>query len=139
MTTYAAFVTAISDLTITGVTRTWDTTPESFGAADMPVQFVRLPEGEQAPAPATCLETENTKSIDLVVCIGPAGLETASQNFNDTVAMMDYVAASLDAWNIAPAQNGLIVEYTITTSGAVGVEVGGVSYWAVIATVAITG
>ena len=139
MTTYAALVTAISGLSITGVNRSEDTTPNDIGAADCPFQFVRLPEGEYAAAPATCTETGTTKSIDLVVCIQPVGLETASQNFDDTVAMMDYVETALHAWDIAPAQNGLIVEYSISTSGTTGVSVGGADYWAVIAAVTITG
>ena len=139
MTTYAALVSAISGLTITGVNRTEDSTPQSMGAADLPFQFVRLPDGEHAPAPATCYETGTTKSIELVVCLKPAGLETASQNFDDTVAMMDYVEAAIKAWDILPAQNGLIVEHSIATSADVGVSVGGADYWAVIATITITG
>jgi len=139
MTTYAALVSAISGLSITGVNRSEDSTPNDIGAADLPFQFVRLPEGEYAPSPATCTETGTSKSIELVVCIQPAGLETASQNFDDTVAVMDYVEAALHAWDIAPAQNGLIVEYSISTSGSGGVSIGGSDYWAVVATVTITG
>jgi hypothetical protein len=139
MTTFAAFVTAISELTITGVNRSEDSTPESMGAADLPFQFVRLPEGESAAAPIDCRETGETKSIDLVVCIKPAGLETAEQNFDDTVAMMDYIRTALIAWDAATAQLGLVVEYSIATSGDVGISVGGVDYWGVIATITITG
>jgi hypothetical protein len=137
MTTYAAFVTAISGLTITSVNRTLDSTPGSIGAADLPFQFVRLPEGDFAPSPASCLETGKIRSIDLVVCIEPAGLEMASQNFDDTVAMMDYIETALDTYS--NANDHLVFEYDIVTSGAAGVDVGGASYWAVIATVTITG
>ena len=70
-----------------------------------------------ADAPSSCLETGKTRSLDLVVCIEPAGLNIASQNFDDTVAMMDYIETALDAWNIAPAQNGLIVEYSLAAGG----------------------
>lgn len=136
MTTYAAFVTAISDLTITGVTRLEDTTPESIGAADLPFQFVRLPSGDFADAPVTCTEVGTTKTIDLVVCVQSSGLGLADLNYEDTVTMMDYVETALIAWDAAVAQNGVLVEYSITAGDE---EVGDVSFWSVVATVTIKG
>lgn len=133
MTTFASFVTSISGLSITGVERTYTSTPESIGAADLPAQFVRLPDGEATYSPETCIETGKTRSIELVVCIEPVALEVADQNFDDTIAMMDYIETALDTWNAA--QNTMLFSYSISTSGNAPVVVGDTAYWAVIASV----
>ena len=135
MTTFASFVTSMGGLSITGVERTYTSTPESIGAADLPAQFIRLPAGEAAYAPEDCASVGKTRSIELVVCIEPAALEVAKQNFDDTIAMMDYVETALDTWNAA--QNTMLFSYSISTSGNAPVAVGDTYYWAVIA--AITG
>ena len=135
MTTFASFVSSMGGLTITGVERTWTSTPESIGTADLPAQFIRLPDGEAAYAPDDCISTGKTRNIELVVCIEPAALEVAKQNFADTIAMMDYIETALDAWNAA--QNSMLFSYSISTSGNAPVFIGDTAYWAVIA--AITG
>ena len=139
MTTFASLVTSISGLTITSVTRTYTSTPESLGKADLPAQFIRLPSGNVGYAPADCDETEITRTIELVVCIEPVALETASQNFDDTVEMMDYMQSAVSTWAYLPAQNGVAITYSISTSGDAPVYVGDTAYWAVIATIAARG
>jgi len=133
MTTFASFVSSMSGLEISGVQRSYTYAPESLGAADLPAQFVRLPEGDLTYAPDNCQAIGKTRTIDLIVCLEPANLETASRNYDDTVAMMDYIETALDAWNAA--QGAVMFSYSISTSGTAPVYVGSTPYWAVIASI----
>jgi hypothetical protein len=135
MTTFASLVTSISGLTITGVNTTFDYTPESIGNADLPASFVRLPSGDVGFSPADCLASQKVRTIELVVLIKPVGLETAEQNFSDTVTMLDSVDTAVGTWAYLPAQNGIAITYSLSTSGDAPEIVGDSSYWAVIATI----
>ena len=130
MTTFASLVSSVSSIEVAGVQRRYTYTPESLGAADLPAQFVRLPDGSTGHAPTSCLEYQKERAIELVVCIEPANLETAQQNYADTVEMMDYIETALDAWIGAQ-----LFSYTISTSGSAPVYVGSTPYWAVIASI----
>ena len=135
MTTFASFVTSISGLSITGIERTYTSTPESIGTADLPAQFVRLPSADAGYAPADCDETEVVRTIELVVCIEPVGLGTASQNFDDTVTMLDYMQTAISTWIFLPAQDNIAVTYSLATSNDAPIVVGDTTYWGVIATI----
>ena len=134
MTTFASLVTAISGLTVTGVSKTYTYTPESLAAEDLPAQFVRLPDGVMTAAPSNCYEVGKTREIELVVCVEPLALEMVSQNYDDTVAMMDYVESAIDTWN--DSQSSLVVAYSVA---ALGLPVGDTNYWAVVATITARG
>ena len=135
MTTFASLVTAISGLTITGVSTKFDYTPESLGNADLPAQFPRLPNGDAGYAPADCDETEMVRTLELVICIEPVGLGTDEQNFDATVAMLDTANSSISTWVFLPAQNNIAVSYSLSTSGDSPIVVGDTAYFGVIATI----
>jgi len=135
MTTFTSLVASISGLTITGVNTTFDYTPESLGNADLPASFVRLPVGEVGFAPADCIDSQKTRTIELVVCVKPVGLETAEQNFEDTVTMLDSVDTAVGTWAYLPAQNGVAITYSLSTSGTSPEIVGDTAYYAVVATI----
>jgi len=135
MTTFASLVTSISGLSITGVNTSYAYTPESLGNADLPASFVRLPSGTIGFSPADCLDSQKTRSIELVVCIKAIDLGTAEQNFADTVTMLDSVDTAVGTWAYLPAQNGIAIEYSLSTSGTAPEIVGDSAYYAVIATI----
>jgi hypothetical protein len=64
-----------------------------------------------------------------------AGQDNPEPNYDATVAMMDNVEAALDAYALTVTDVRL--DYSITTSGQEPVFAGGISFWAVIATVNI--
>jgi hypothetical protein len=134
MTTFASLVSSISGLTITGVNRTYTSIPESLSTADLPAQFVRLPNGVMTYAPSNCYQVGKTRDIELVICVEPLALEVADQNFDDTVAMMDYVETAIDTWN--DSQTSLLVEYNVAASA---LRVGETDYWAVITSISARG
>ena len=75
----------------------------------------------------------------LVVCIQPAVHEMTATNFSSVVAMLDYMNTALRTWKFATAQNGLMITYSLTTSGDAPVIVGDTGYWAVTATITAEG
>ena len=129
MTTYAAFTTAVSGVSISGVTRQYTYAPDALNTADLPASFIRLPSGgtNLGTLASACSATGNVRNVDLVVCIEPTNQEQTSQNMSDTITMMDSVETALDT-----LYDNLIMEYTITGQGVI---VAGVSYWAVVASV----
>lgn len=129
MTTYAAYAAAVGALTVTGVTRKYDHTPVSLSAADLPAQFIRLPNGgRDAGAVSTCSGSGKRRDIELVICVEAVGLDNAEPNFDATVSMMDALETALAAMT-KPLP---IISYELRSGG---VSVGGTGYWAVIATI----
>ena len=135
MTTFTSLVASISGLTIAGVNTSFAYTLESLGNADLPASFVRLPDGDVGFAPADCVDSQIVRTIELVVLVKPVGLETAEQNFSDTVTMLDSVNTAVSTWAYLPAQNGIAITYSLSTSGSAPEILGDTAYWAVSAVI----
>lgn len=130
MTTYAAFISTISGLTITGVTTKLAYIPAAGYTGNLPISFVRLPGGGINPETLTTCSTDGkTRTVELVVVLEPTGQGNPSLNYAATVAMMDYVEAALDTLGDSPMA---IMEYQIR---AEGIALGDATHWAVVATV----
>lgn len=132
MTTYSAFVTAVSGLSVTGIKRQYDHVPNQVTTADLPASFVRLPSGGiNYETLSTCSTSGNTRTCDLVVLVEAAGQGNPSPNYDATIAAIDNLESALRT----AAEDATIMpflEFAIT-SGAVGV--GGSNYWGITATV----
>lgn len=138
MTTYAAFTSAVSGVTISGVTRKYTYAPDSLSTADLPASWIRLPGGgtNLGTLASQCSGTGATRFVDLVVCLEPTGQEQTSANMSATITMMDSVETALDGLGAyGAALSSVILEYSLAGQGVI---VGGVPYWAVVATVRMT-
>ena len=131
MTTFTQLVTAVSGMSVTGVTRQLSYTPNSISTADCPLSFPRLPGGGKPEIVSTCFASGRTKSIDLVVVIDPAGQNTTDANFAATVAMADNLETAVSSLSFS----GHRLTYAISMDTAVNTDNTG--YWAVVLTVTI--
>lgn len=132
MTTYTAFIASLAGLTVTGVARSYDHTPNQLSTADLPALFPRLPEGGlNLETLSTCTDDGNTRTAELVIAIEAANQSTVSDNFSATVTMLDNLESALDT----EQQSGGImpmIEYGILAGN---INISDTDYWAVVATV----
>lgn len=131
MTTLTAFVTALGNLTVTGVLRAYDEPPTSLNDADLPSMWVQLPQSDDAPFTLDGVGGWPVLKAQLIIAYQASAQGTQAENWSGTLAMLDALAATLQAttpgtlgkgkvsWSIKPAQ----------------VNVAGADYWAVIADV----
>ena len=130
-TTYRAFVDALEALTITGVTRQYTQGPPLGppGVADCPFQYVRYPTSTEIPMVFGEQGGWPTLRAELVIGVEAVGQNTAFENFDDTVDMMDNVALALQGSScITKSHLRWEIRQAIDT-------VAGQQYWAVIAIV----
>ena len=129
-TTYRSFVDALEALSISGVNRQYTQGPPigAPGTADCPFQYVRYPGSEEESAIVFGEQGGYYElHAELVICIEPVGQNTAFENFDDTVDMMDAVQTTLQAMGcITDSKSAWSLRQTIDT-------VAGQEYWAVVA------
>jgi hypothetical protein len=132
VTTYRSFVDALEALSITGVNRQYTQGPPigAPGVADCPFQYVRYPRTDEEFA-IVFGEQGGWADLqaELVIGVEPVGQNVAPENFDDTVDMMDNVAAALRGSTcLTKSKLRWGLRQAIDT-------VAGQEYWAVIATV----
>ena len=129
MTTITNFVTALGDVTITGVTSKLNEPPRSLATADLPAQWVQIPRLEREPA---TFESQgklwDTHRAQLIVAFEPVGQNTQAANWSGVLTLMDSVWTAIAAASIVQGR----LQYTIAQGI---VTVAEVAYWAVIAEV----
>lgn len=97
ITTYTEFVTNLSALTITGVTRAYLEPPRQLATADLPTSYVRIPSGIETPITGDATGGWPTLRADLVVVLEPYRQNTQSANYTAALTMMDSVSSALRA------------------------------------------
>lgn len=127
MTTYTSYVTALSGLTVVGVTRKYTSPPQSINTADLPAQWPLLPSGDVAPlvfggygAPS------GTYRCDLVIATEAVGQNVNSVNFVGVLTLMDALTTALKSMTRPVA--GV---FTWSIRQAI-VTVAGNDYWSLI-------
>jgi len=131
MTTFRSFVDALEALTITGVNRQYTQGPPigAPGVADCPFQYVRYPRSEEIPIVFGEQGGWPTLRAELVLGVEPVGQNTAFENFDDTVDLMDALVTALQA-------SSCITKSKLTWNIRQAIDtVAGQQYWAVIAEV----
>ena len=135
MTTMTAFVTALGNLTVTGVLHTYDGPPTSLNDADLPSMWVQLPQSNEAALTLDGVGGWPLLRAQLVIAYQASAQGTQAANWSGTIAMLDALATTLHSttpgqlgrgkvsWSVKPAQ----------------VAVAGIEYWAVIADVEANG
>ena len=133
MTTFTAFVTALANLSVTGVNRKYEYVPASL--SDMPCQWPQIPTGEN---PLITFEGSGGWPVmraELVVVVEAVAQNTQPGNFAATLAMMDNLSTALRgvaAGTLAKSKPTFAIRMAIVT-------VAQTDYWAAIATVDVNG
>lgn len=94
---FAAFSNGLADLTVTGVTHKQRYMPNTLDSADLPFQFVRLPEGADGGLTADGQGGWPTLVVELVIAVKPIGQSTNEENHAATLTLFDAVDTALRA------------------------------------------
>lgn len=135
--TVAAFYSAMSGLSVTGVTRSFGYEPNQVATADLPALWVRRPAsglGISSSFASASNATSKERTLEVVIAIEAAGQEMVSAATSALVTMIDSLETALDTWD---ATRPGYVDYTIAEDN--GIEAGGVAYWGIVATVTTRG
>jgi hypothetical protein len=131
-TTYRSFVDALEALVVAGVVRRYSQGPPigAPGTADCPFQYVRYP-GTDEEYPIVFGEQGGWLDLhaDLVIGVEPVGQDVAPENFDNTVDMMDNLAAALRGQTCTTKSH---VRWSLRQ---IIDTVAGQQYWAVLAQV----
>lgn len=127
---YAAFVSSIANMTIGSITKKYAYPPASISSADLPVQWVQMPRSdEESPMTLAGKDGWVGVTVDLIIALVPVSQGDQSANFDAAIKMMDTVRAAL---GLLAASSKTKLRWQISQTG---VNVAGVDYWAVKATV----
>lgn len=102
ITTYAEFMQALAGLVVPGVKRRVNHPPAQIGTGDLPLQFVRLPAGDEGALTADGSGGWPRLTGELVIVVAPAHQSRPSENHAASVALMDALSEMLRA--VAPGQ-----------------------------------
>ena len=129
-TTYAAFVPALMDMTVSGVNKTIDQSPTQI--ATLPLMYPKLPTGENAVAAFSSAVGLSAATCEVVIVIEALRQNLQPVNFAAALAMMDALAAALetDAESIGIDSWEMRVEQNV---------IGDTAYWLIVATVEASG
>jgi hypothetical protein len=131
MTTFTSFVSALSDLSVSGVNRTYSHPPASL--EDLPAKWVQMVVGDES---SLTLNEDGSGGVtlfraQLVVAYESFAQGTQPDNWEGTLTMMDSVATALRG-----VSRGTLCEGRVTwVVRASQVRVGDTPYWAVVADV----
>ena len=133
ITTYTTYVTNLSLLTITGVTRAYLEPPRQISTADLPISYVRLPRGGENPLTGDATGGWPTLNADLVIVLEPYRQSTQAANYTLALTMLDNVSTALRAsTNLGRAAARWTIRQDIE-------QYGDASYWVIIASVESNG
>jgi len=122
MTTLTAFDTALSGLSITGVTRAYTYQALSVNTPDLPASFTRTPGAGIDYGLETC--SGNTLSLEHVIVMEPLGQEMQSVNHATALTMID---------SLKTAMATLYTSSLFTWSARINIEtVGNMQHWAIV-------
>lgn len=95
--TYTAFSNGVANLTVTGVKRKYTNIPNTLAAADLPAQFVRLPESSEGPLTADGEGGWPNRTVELVIVASPLGLSRQPTNHALVLTLIDALTTTLRA------------------------------------------
>lgn len=132
ITSYGAFVGALSGLIVIGVERSYNEPPQQINAGDLPIMFPRIPQGSEGGITASGAGGWPMMRADLVVLINPAQVDSNGPNFDAALKIMDNLSVALRASTLAKTKTN----WSIRTEQAM---VGPNLFWAIIAEVRTNG
>jgi len=131
MTTYVEYVDGLEALVVAGVTRRYTSGPPlSLSTADLPAQWVQLPDGESEAMVLGDAAGSRwpTFSANLIVAIEAVGQSTGGANFDAAVTMMEAMRTRLELTDLTEAPLSWAMRQAIVT-------VAGNDYWAIVCSV----
>jgi hypothetical protein len=132
-TTFTQFVNALEAVVVTGVNRRYGNgPPQSLNSSDLPAQWVQLPRGGDTTITFGSLGGWPTLAADFVIAVEAVGQNVTDVNFPLTVSMMDNVMSAFTSAETCGLFTKSVPTYEIRQTV---VQVAGIDYWAVIATV----
>lgn len=130
--TSTAFRNLLQNMSVEGVTRHYPYPPQSLNKADLPAAFLAPPVTSSVSGRlSTCIGDSKSRSARFIVCLQPIMLDTQEINYDLLDPMIDNLETAL-----ASTFTSIAYFYDYEMSGGI-FDVGGVSYWSVIATVSI--
>lgn len=130
--TYTAFAHGIGDLTITGVKRKYRNIPDQLSTADLPCQFVRLPESSEGPLTASGEGGWPNRTVDLVIVASPVGQSRQPTNQDLVLTLIDALSTTLRA---VPATNTISqAKLSWRIRGRID-AIGDTEYWFIVASI----
>jgi hypothetical protein len=129
ITTYATFTAGLAALSVTGVSRKFSNPPASIGTADLPAMWPGLPRGNEAAMTFDGGGGWPEYTCDLVIAVEPTAQNTQAGNYANMITVLDNLCTALRAAAIGKTK----LNWDITANAQV--DVAGITYWAVIATV----
>lgn len=138
---FYTFLSRLAAVTVSGVNRRYalaEGGPMSLTTADLPAQWVTVPgiaawSGQEEPLCANQTEGARTHRAILVVAISPLTQDLVGANWVATVQMVDAVYDGLAAVYTTLGKSLPTVQVVATPD----IEVAGVKYWGVLATVSV--
>lgn len=129
---YTAFCHGIADLTISGVKRKYRNIPDQISTADLPCQFVRLPEGSEGPLTALGEGGWPNRMLELVIVASPVGQNRQPLNHELVLTLIDALSGTLRA---VPANNTISqAKLSWRIRGRIDL-IGDTEYWFIVATI----
>lgn len=96
-TTYAAFISGLAGLSISGVTRAYSAPPDVVGDADMPISYPRIRSMNNETVSIGETGGLDQGTADLVIVIEREEVNTDAANFATTVTMIDSINTAMKA------------------------------------------
>lgn len=132
-TTFANFVDALEAVRVDEVTRYFeDGPPQSLNEEGLPAKWVQLPRGSDATISFNSLGGWPELVADVVIAVNAVAQDVNRVNFPATVRMMDNLMSAFTSAETCNTFSKVTPTFTIRQTI---VQVSGVDYWAVIATV----
>lgn len=133
MTTLTQFVTALGNVSVTGVKRAYTAPPRQVYTADCPAQYPRLPRLENGPVVACGDGLWPTLTGEIVICVEPVLQGEQPTNFALVLTLMDALNTALQGATLAKSKHTWTLSQEWIDFGD------GTTYWAIIATIAARG
>ena len=131
-TTYAAFATAIANISVAGVTTKETAPPSQVTTAELPMSYPRLPELSREIISIGYQFGLDASTVEIVFLVEPLMQNVNSANFAAMTALVDAIDT---AYAAAASTNG-IDRWSIRQETATLTDT---PYWALVATVEASG
>lgn len=131
MTTYVEYVDGLEALVVSGVTHRYtDGPPGALNTADLPAQWVQLPEGEsEAMVLGDAVSSRWPMfNADLIIALEAVGQNTGGANFDAAVTMLENLRTRLELTDLTEAPLSWAMRQAIVT-------VAGQDFWAIVCAV----
>jgi hypothetical protein len=131
-TTYRAWIDFLETLAPAGVVKfSTSGPPTSLSTADLPAQWLELPNGESRQLVFGAEGGDRTLHVDMIVALEPVAQNTQAVNFDACVTMLDSIEAVLIA---AGPTSPLAGSMTWRSRQAI-VNVAKTDYWSIVTSI----